>query len=108
MIKKLFTVVVLLCTTTITLTAQDYNPDWYKKKANYFKAVSKTTDNNFTMTVMGTIDEERCDSAYEIGVFCGDECRLSLPFYSNANYFSKYFYFYFPYGKIFHCFVTVT
>ena len=93
MIKKLFTVVVLLCTTTITLTAQDYNPDWYKKKANYFKAVSKTTDNNFTMTVMGTIDEERCDSAYEIGVFCGDECRLSLPFYSNANYFSKYFYF---------------
>lgn len=93
MIKKLLTVVVLLCTTTISLNAQDFNPDWYKKGNNHFKAVIKNTEGNFTMDVIGTIDGERCDSAYEIGVFCGDECRLSMP-YSSTSIMFKYFGFY--------------
>lgn len=93
MIKKLLTVVVLLCTTTISLNAQDFNPDWYKKGNNYFKAVFKNTEGNFTMDVIGTIDGERCDSAYEIGVFCGDECRLSMPYSSTAIMY-EYFGFY--------------
>lgn len=93
MIKKLFTVVVLLCTTTISLIAQDYVPAWYKNGNNYFKAVAKNTENNFTMTVMGTIEGERCDSAYEIGVFCGDECRFSVPFSSSKQMFKYFGYF---------------
>ena len=93
MIKKLLTVVVHLCTTTISLNAQDFNPDWYKKGNNYFKAVFKNTEGNFTMDVIGTIDGERCDSAYEIGVFCGDECRLSMPYSSTAIMY-EYFGFY--------------
>ena len=89
MIKKLFTVVALLCATTVSLQAQ--TPDWYKKGENYFKVVNKNTADNFTMTVMGTIDGVRCDDAFEIGVFCGDECRLSKPFYSNfLEYYGYY------------------
>ena len=89
MIKKLFTVVALLCATTVSLQAQ--TPDWYKKGENYFSVVNKNTADNFTMTVMGTIDGVRCDDAFEIGVFCGDECRLSKPFYSNfLEYYGYY------------------
>ena len=90
MIKKLFTVVALLCATTVSLQAQ--TPDWYDKGENYFKVVNKNTADNFTMTVMGTIDGVRCDDAFEIGVFCGEECRLSEPFYSTSPIFEKFGY----------------
>ena len=93
MIKRLLAVVALMCATTASSIAQSYIPDWYRKKANYFKAVTNKSENNFTMTVMATIDEVRCDSAYEIGIFCGDECRLSMPFYSSDDMFDD-FYFY--------------
>lgn len=91
MIKKLFTVVALLCATTVSLQAQ--TPDWYENGENYFKAVNKNTADNFTMTVMGTIDGVRCDDAFEIGVFCGEECRLSEPFYSTSPFFEYFGYF---------------
>ena len=91
MIKKLFTVVALLCATTVSLQAQ--TPDWYDKGENYFSAVNKNTADNFTMTVMGTIDGVRCDDAFEIGVFCGEECRLSEPFYSASPIFEKFGYY---------------
>lgn len=86
--KRLFTVVALLCATTVSLTAQEITPEWYKKGGSYFKAVEKNSESNFTMAVMGTIDGERCDSAFEIGVFCGEECRLSVPFYSSDELFN--------------------
>ena len=89
MIKKLFTVVALLCATTVSLQAQ--TPDWYKNGENYFKAVNKNTADNFTMTVKATIDGVRCDDAFEIGVFCGEECRLSKPFYSNLLEYYGYY-----------------
>mgnify|MGYP003515909037 FL=1 len=85
--KRLFSVVALLCATTVSLQAQ--TPDWYNNGDNYFKAVGKNTENNFTMTVMGSIDGLRCDDAFEIGVFCGEECRLSEPFYSTSPIFEK-------------------
>ena len=88
MMKRLFTVVALLCATTVSLTAQEITPEWYKKGGSYFKAVEKNSESNFTMAVMGTIDGERCDSAFEIGVFCGEECRLSVPFYSSDELFN--------------------
>ncbi len=88
MMKRLFTVVALLCATTVSLTAQEITPEWYKKGGSYFKAVEKNSESNFTMAVMGTIDGERCDSAFEIGVFCGEECRLSVPFYSSDKLFN--------------------
>lgn len=88
--KKLFSVVALLCATTVSLQAQ--TPDWYNNGDNYFKAVNKNTENNFTMTVMGSIDGWRCDDAFEIGVFCGEECRLSEPFYSTSPIFEKFGY----------------
>lgn len=91
MMKKLFTVVALLCATTVSLYAQ--TPDWYKNGENYFSAVNKNTADNFTMTVMGTIDGVRCDDAFEIGVFCGEECRLSQPFYSTSPVFEYFGYF---------------
>ena len=90
MMKKLFSVVALLCATTVSLQAQ--TPDWYNNGDNYFKAVNKNTENNFTMTVMGSIDGLRCDDAFEIGVFCGEECRLSEPFYSTSPIFEKFGY----------------
>ena len=93
MIGRLFTVVVLLCTTTVSITAQSITPEWYRQGNNHFKAVEKFTESNFTMTVMGTIDAERCDSAFEIGVFCGDECRVSMPFYSSKELFGYYSFF---------------
>ena len=91
MIRKLFTVVAFLCATTVSLYAQ--TPDWYENGENYFKAVNKNTADNFTMTVMGTIDGVRCDDAFEIGVFCGEECRLSQPFYSTSPVFEYFGYF---------------
>ena len=87
--RKLFTVVALLCATTVSLQAQ--TPDWYNNGKNYFKAVNKNTADNFTMIVMATIDGVRCDDAFEIGVFCGDECRLSKPFYSNLFEYYGYY-----------------
>ena len=91
MIRKLFTVVAFLCATTVSLYAQ--TPDWYENGENYFSAVNKNTADNFTMTVMGTIDGVRCDDAFEIGVFCGEECRLSQPFYSTSPVFEYFGYF---------------
>lgn len=91
MIRKLFTVVAFLCATTVSLYAQ--TPDWYENGENYFSAVNKNTADNFTMTVMGTIDGVRCDDAFEIGVFCGEECRLSQPFYSTSPVFEYFSYF---------------
>ena len=91
MMKKLFTVVALLCATTVSLYAQ--TPDWYENGENYFTAVTKNTADNFTMTVMATIDGVRCDDAFEIGVFCGEECRLSEPFYSTSPFFEYFGYF---------------
>ena len=91
MIRKLFTVVAFLCATTVSLYAQ--TPDWYKNGENEFSAVNKNTADNFTMTVMGTIDGVRCDDAFEIGVFCGEECRLSQPFYSTSPVFEYFGYF---------------
>ena len=94
MTKKLFTVVVLLCTTTLLLKAQGYEPNWFKKGENFFNAVLKNTESNFTMDVIGTIDGERCDSAYEIGVFCGDECRATMPYFSSSRIMHEYFGYY--------------
>lgn len=94
MTKKLFTVVVLLCTTTLLLKAQGYEPNWFKKGENFFNAVLKNTESNFTMDVIGTIDGERCDSAYEIGVFCGDECRATMPYSSSSRIMHEYFGYY--------------
>ena len=91
MIRKLVTVVAFLCATTVSLYAQ--TPDWYKNGENKFSAVNKNTADNFTMTVMGTIDGVRCDDAFEIGVFCGEECRLSQPFYSTSPVFEYFGYF---------------
>ena len=93
MTRRLFAVVALLCATTLYLTAQSYIPDWYRKKANHFEAVSKNFESNFTMAVKATIDGVQCDSAYEIGVFCGEECRLSSPLYSSKDFYDI-FYFY--------------
>ncbi len=93
MIKRLFTVVAFLCATTISLTAQTINPDWHNKNNYHFIAVDKNTESNFTMVVMGTIDEVRCDSAFEIGVFCGEECRTSKPFFSQKAYFNRFYFF---------------
>ena len=89
MIKKLVAVVALLCATTVSLFAQ--TPDWYNNGENYFKAVNKNTADNFTMIVTATIDGVRCDDAFEIGVFCGNECRLSKPFYSNLLEYYGYY-----------------
>jgi hypothetical protein len=86
--------VVLLCTTTLLLKAQDYEPNWFKKGENFFNAVDKNTESNFTMDVIGTIDGERCDSAYEIGVFCGDECRATMPYSSSSRIMHEYFGYY--------------
>ncbi|MBO7238877.1 MAG: hypothetical protein J6V23_00145 [Bacteroidaceae bacterium] len=93
MIKRLFTVVAFLCATTVSLTAQTINPDWHIRNDYHFKAVDKNTESNLTMTVMGTIDGERCDSAFEIGVFCNDECRVAKQFFSQKNYFDRFYFF---------------
>ena len=85
MIKKLLMVVVLACTTTVSLTAQNVYPSWHKNNAYHFTQKELTTQSNFSMFVIGTINGERCDSAFEIGVFCGDECRAVKAFYANKQ-----------------------
>ena len=85
MIKRLFTIVALLCATIVSLTAQNVYPSWHKKNAFHFTKKKLTTQSNFTMMVIGTIDGERCDSAFEIGVFSGDECREVKAFYANKK-----------------------
>ena len=85
MIKRLFTIVALLCATIVSLTAQNIYPSWHKNSDFHFTKKKLTTQSNFTMMVIGTIDGERCDSAFEIGVFCGDECREVKAFYANKK-----------------------
>lgn len=93
MLKKLFTVVALLCATTVILQAQNVNPSWSKNKDFHFKAINRNTEGNFQMTVKVTIDEVRCDSAFEIGVFCEDECVLAKALMTNKKLFDiHYFY----------------
>ena len=85
MIKRLFTIVALMSATIISLTAQNVYPSWHKNSDFHFTKKKLTTQSNFTMMVMGSIDGERCDSAFEIGVFCGDECREVKAFYANKK-----------------------
>lgn len=93
MLKKLFTVVALLCATTVILQAQNVNPSWSKNKDFHFNAINRNTEGNFQMTVKVTIDEVRCDSAFEIGVFCEDECVLAKALMTNKKLFDiHYFY----------------
>lgn len=93
MLKKLFTVVALLCATTVILQAQNVVPSWSKNKDFHFNAINRNTEGNFQMTVKVTIDEVRCDSAFEIGVFCEDECVLATALMTNEKLFDiHYFY----------------
>ena len=85
MIKRLFTIVALMCATIVSLTAQNVYPSWHKNSDYHFTKKKLTTQSNFTMMVIGTIDGERCDSAFEIGVFCGDECREVKAFYAKKK-----------------------
>ena len=85
MIKRLFTIVALMCATIVSLTAQNVYPSWHKNSDFHFTKKKITTQSNFTMMVIGTIDGERCDSAFEIAVFCGDECREVKAFYANKK-----------------------
>ena len=89
MIKKLFTIVALLCATMVSLTAQNIYPDWYKNKKNYYTAIKVNSAYSMTLTANGSIDGVRCDDAYELGIFCReeDECRSSVPFYADGDFF---------------------
>ena len=89
MIKKLFTIVALLCATMVSLTAQNIYPDWYKNKKNYYTAIKVPSAYSMTLTANGSIDGVRCDDAYELGIFCKeeDECRSSVPFYADGDFF---------------------
>ena len=93
MMKRLSTVVALLCAATVILQAQNVNPSWSKNKDFHFSAIKRNTEGNFQMTVKVTIDEVRCDSAFEIGVFCEDECVLAKALMTNKKVFDiHYFY----------------
>lgn len=93
MMKRLSTVVALLCAATVILQAQNVNPSWSKNKDFHFSAINRNTEGNFQMTVKVTIDEVRCDSAFEIGVFCEDECVLAKALMTNKKVFDiHYFY----------------
>ena len=93
MMKRLSTVVALLCAATVILQAQNVNPSWSKNKDFHFSAIKRNTEENFQMTVKVTIDEVRCDSAFEIGVFCEDECVLAKALMTNKQVFDiHYFY----------------
>ena len=91
--KRLSTVVALLCATTVILQAQNVNPSWSENNDFHFSAIKRNTEENFQMTVKVTIDEVRCDSAFEIGVFCEDECVLAKALMTNKQVFDiHYFY----------------
>ena len=93
MMKRLSTVVALLCAATVILQAQNVNPSWSKNEDFHFSAIKRNTEGNFQMTVKVTIDEVRCDSAFEIGVFCEDECVLAKALMTNKQVFDiHYFY----------------
>ena len=93
MMKRLSTVVALLCAATVILQAQNVYPSWSKNKDFHFSAIKRNTEENFQMTVKVTIDEVRCDSAFEIGVFCEDECVLAKALMTNKKAFDiHYFY----------------
>lgn len=87
MMKRLSTVVALLCAATVILQAQNVIPSWSKNKDFHFSAIKRNTEGNFQMTVKVTIDEVRCDSAFEIGVFCEDECVLAKALMTNKKVF---------------------
>ena len=91
MIKKLFTIVALLCATMVSLTAQNVFPDWYNNKDNHYSAIKINSQSSITITAIGSIDGVRCDSAYELGVFCkeNDECRSSEPFFTDRDLLDK-------------------
>ena len=97
MIRRLFAIVLLLCATTVALTAQDVYPDWYGEDHHY-TVVENSSEGNFTMMVIGTIDGVRCDDAYELGVFCKEknECRCSVPFFTDRGLFDELGYFAMP------------
>lgn len=91
--KRLSTVVALLCAATVILQAQNVNPSWSENNDFHFSAIKRNTEENFQMTVKVTIDEVRCDSAFEIGVFCEDECVLAKALMTNKQVFDiHYFY----------------
>ena len=95
MIKKLFTIVALLCATMVSLTAQNIYPDWYNNNENHYDAVEFDSQSSMAITAIGYIDGVRCDDAYELGIFCKekDECRSSAPFFTNSSLFNKFGYF---------------
>lgn len=90
MIKQIFIVVALFCATTVSLSGQNIYPSWYINGASYYSPVEKNTDTNFAMFVLGTIDEVRCDSAFEVSVFCNEECRTTKPFYTSKRTYDTY------------------
>ena len=95
MIKKLFTIVALLCATMVSLTAQNEFPDWYNNKENFYNAINVNSQSSITITAIGSIDGVRCDSAYELGVFCkeNDECRSSEPFFADRKLLAEFGYY---------------
>lgn len=93
MMKRLSTVVALLCAATVILQAQNVIPSWSKNKDFHFSAIKRNTEGNFQMTVKVTIDEVRCDSAFEIGVFCEDECVLATALMTNKRLFDKHYFY---------------
>ena len=93
MMKRLSTVVALLCATTVILQAQNVNPSWSKNKDFHFNAINRNTEGNFQMTVKVTIDEVRCDSAFEIGVFCEDECVMTKALMTNKRVFDRHYFY---------------
>ena len=94
MIRKLLTIVALLCAITMSLNAQNVYPEWYGKNHHY-AVVENRTEGNFTMFTIGSIDGVRCDDAYELGIFSKgkDECRCSEPFYTDRELFNELGYF---------------
>ena len=93
MMKRLSTVVALLCAATVILQAQNVNPSWSKNEDFHFSAIKRNTEGNFQMTVKVTIDEVRCDSAFEIGVFCEDKCVLAKALMTNKKIFDKHYFY---------------
>lgn len=93
MMKRLSTVVALLCAATVILQAQNVQPYWFTEKDFHFSPIERNTEGNFTMTVKVTIDEVRCDSAFEIGVFCEDKCVLAKALMTNKKVFDKHYFY---------------